>query len=82
MQFTTIYLFKGFQNFLKRLANTNVHDDGSSPYVMKALATESRRHRGKAFFLFSVPLWQFSFTAKRVKVQLTSHRGWRCITRP
>ena len=29
---------------------TNVHDDGSSPSVMKALATESRRRRGKAFF--------------------------------
>ena len=30
--------------------DTNVHDDGLSPSVMKALATESRRHRGKAFF--------------------------------
>ena len=29
---------------------TNVHDDGSSPSVMKALTTETRRHRGKAFF--------------------------------
>ena len=29
---------------------TNVHDDGLSPSVMKALATEPRRHRGKAFF--------------------------------
>ena len=38
---------------MKALA-TNVHDDGSSPSVMKALATESRSHRGKAFFLFSV----------------------------
>ncbi len=27
-----------------------------SPSVMKALATESRRHRGKSFFLFSVSL--------------------------
>ena len=34
---------------------------------MKALATESWRHRGKAFFSLlrvSVPPWQFSFTAK------------------
>ena len=30
--------------------DTNVHDEGLSPSVMKALATESRRHRGKAFF--------------------------------
>ena len=29
---------------------TNVHGDGLSLSVMKALATESRRHRGKAFF--------------------------------
>ena len=49
---------------------TNVHDEGLSPSVMQALATESRRHRGKAFFsLFrvSVPPWQFSFTAKSTK---------------
>ena len=29
---------------------TNIHDDDWSPSVMKALATESRRHGGKAFF--------------------------------
>ena len=43
---------------------TNVHDDGLSPSVMKALATESRRHRGKAFFSLlrvSVPLWFKAF---------------------
>ena len=39
--------------------DTNVHDDGLSPSVMKAFATESRRHRGKAFSLLrvSVPAW-------------------------
>ena len=35
-------------NFI--INGTSVHDDGWSPSVMKALATESRRHRGKAFF--------------------------------
>ena len=37
-------------NCIASLQSTNVHDDGLSPSVMKALATESRRHRGKAFF--------------------------------
>ena len=49
---------------------TNVHDDGLSPSVMKASATEPRRHRGKAFALLrvSVPPWQFSFTAKSTNI--------------
>ena len=29
--------------------HTDIHDDGLSPSVMKALAAESRRHRGTAF---------------------------------
>ena len=54
--------------------HTNVHDDGLSPSVMKVLATESRRHRGKAFSLLrvSVPPWQFSFTAKSTKERKNS----------
>ncbi|MFK0573611.1 DUF547 domain-containing protein [Endozoicomonas sp.] len=46
--------------------STNTHEDDSSPSGMKDLATEARRHRGKAFsFLRAfVPPWQLSFTAK------------------
>ena len=40
----------------EKKGTTNVHDDGSSPSVMKVLATQSLRHRGKAFFLFSLSL--------------------------
>ena len=38
---------------------TNVHDDGLSPSVMKALATETQRHRDTETQRksFSFPLW-------------------------
>ena len=44
---------------MKDTKSTNVHDDGLSPSVMKALATEK-----KLFSLLRVcvPPWQFSFT--------------------
>ena len=57
--------FEGVAKDPEKKGTTNIHDDDWSPSVMKALATESRRHGGKAFFSSpcSVPPWQFSFTA-------------------
>ena len=46
---------------------TNVHDDGLSPSVMKALVTQTQR---KSFFLFSVSLClRGNFLSRQILVQ-------------